>query len=357
MEVLLIKKDCKAKNRDFKPGEVYICGPETKKKFQALNGSAEFFTLEDALPRFTYTSDLRQLLLVRGGGLGDLIALSSVIAYLKENNVHTWMWTQRKFFHVFDWFECDVKLMALDEPLFRKYNMRCRLHLQRTMGMMQGERLIEQGSGRNWYEIFFEAIGANPDPQWFRPRLMKHRIYDLPANIKQKDSILICHRATANMRSARFEDIYHPLRSVTSRPIYVHQVNLTQADKNYIQNLRDPHLFIILPGTMQQFLCDIYDAGQVVTVDSVAVHFREGLDKMAIGLYNSFTTESRTKYYRYVKAFDLKSKCPDQPCFMHENFAGQVCKYGKGMESAPCIDERTNPGFRKQLKEILSEYI
>lgn len=356
MEALLIKKDCCSGSRQFNPGDVYICGPETKKKFQALNGSAVFFHLESDIPRFIDGSGFKELLLVRGGGLGDLIALSSVITYLHEKNVRTRVLTQSRFFHVFDWFDVDVKLMALDQVLFRNYNMQYRLNLKKNLGMMQGERLIEQGSGRNWYEIFFEAIKADIDNGWFRPQLTNLRVYDLPVNV-DKESILICHKATANMRSARFEDIHKALRRVTDRPLYVHQLNLTESDEKYIWFAKDERLGIIPPGSMQQFLCDVYDAGQVVSVDTVPVHFREGINKPVIGLYTSFTTEARTKYYRYAKTYDLESQCPDQPCFLHQKSRDHVCKYGKGFNNAPCMDGRANLKLHEQLISIFNESI
>src|SRR4030043_1955441 len=140
MEVLLIKKSCRSGERIFNPGEVYLCGPETKKKFQALNGSAQFLILENELPRFIQGKGFKELLLVRGGGIGDLMALSSIITYLAKKNIRTWVWTQRKYFNVFDWFNVSVKLTAVDQPLFADFNMNYRLNLIKRLGMMQGER-------------------------------------------------------------------------------------------------------------------------------------------------------------------------------------------------------------------------
>ena len=356
MEVLLIKKSCRSGERIFNPGEVYLCGPETKKKFQALNGSAQFLILENELPRFIQGKGFKELLLVRGGGIGDLMALSSIITYLAKKNIRTWFWTQRKYFNVFDWFNVSVKLTAADQPLFTDFNMNYRLSLKKRLGMMQGERMIEHGSGRNWYEIFFESIGAKADESWYRPQLKSNRVYDLPVNVSN-EGVLICHRATAIMRSARFEDIHKALREATGKPLYVHKLNLTRIDQEYIDQAKDPGLFIIPPGSMQQFLCDIYDAGQVVSVDSAAVHLREGINKKAIGLYTSFTTQARTKYYQFVRAFDLKSQCPDQPCFLYQKFMDHVCEYGEGSLNAPCLDGTKNQKLQSQLIQIFSEHL
>ena len=114
--------------------------------------------------------------------------------------------------------------------------------------------------------------------------------------------------------------------------------------------------FISSP-TLSAFLNDLYDATEVITVDSAAVHFREGIGKRCLALYNSFDKASRTKYYKHITAVNIKSECDKQPCFKHELNKGDLCeKVKKWQYSAPCFRSESNKFLQPELKRIFNEY-
>ena len=79
--------------------------------------------------------------------------------------------------------------------------------------------------------------------------------------------------------------------------------------------------------------------------------FREGLGKPALGIYGAFSTESRTKYYKYTHSIDIKSSCNIQPCFRHD---GQMCKYvTKDSTHAPCLGKELSPDIEQQINTAL----
>lgn len=215
------------------------------------------------------------------------------------------------------------------------------------------EGVIENGHRKNWYELFFEMIGENdPGEQFYRPALRTDRINNNPSNISKlatgKKSILICNKATAMMRTCKASDIINSLSAEVKEEfsIFVYESNL---EKN--ENITGAT--IIGKSSFDTFLLDLYDADLVISVDTGAIHFREGIQKMAIGLYNSFTVDSRTKYYQFTSSFDIKSNCELQPCFKHERPFDTFCQKGnETMFAAPCFDSKYNKTLIKQLSEI-----
>jgi ADP-heptose:LPS heptosyltransferase len=113
------------------------------------------------------------------------------------------------------------------------------------------------------------------------------------------------------------------------------------------------------PTPLEQYIADLYYAGFVISVDTSAIHFREGLAKPALGLYSSFSTESRTKYYTYTHSIDIKSPCTLAPCFM--NFkrcpvGEQALKEYGSQDYAPCLGEE-NELLVTQIREELKKTI
>ena len=95
-----------------------------------------------------------------------------------------------------------------------------------------------------------------------------------------------------------------------------------------------------------------------ISVDTAAIHFREGVERPGLGIYSSFTTESRTKHYRFTHSFDVKSPCRFQPCFKHQSEINEVCRESAGGSlEAPCLSEKYNPGFVDQLVENMNDYL
>jgi hypothetical protein len=117
--------------------------------------------------------------------------------------------------------------------------------------------------------------------------------------------------------------------------IFVHEYILTPGD---IQYAAQNEIAIISSANTSEYLDDVFYASMVVSVDSAAIHFREGVQLPAIGIYNAFSADCRTKYYRYTKSFDIEKVCPKQPCFMHQTAINQVCEYAQlGSTEAPCF--------------------
>jgi ADP-heptose:LPS heptosyltransferase len=145
------------------------------------------------------------------------------------------------------------------------------------------------------------------------------------------------------MRTIEFAEIYNalPEQIKSSHTIY------SYVDTD-IEGVK-----VIKANGVNNFFQDLMAADMVITVDSAAAHFREGLGLPAIALFNSFPFEIRTAGYEHVKSFNIKSECDMQPCFKHELSKGDLCPKIKTWQySAPCFNSMENKYLKEQLEGI-----
>lgn len=313
----------------FKPNGVYWCGSKYI-KFDPYVADSYPSTL---IPPF---QDQDKLLIVRGG-IGDLLALSVLCDVAKEVHVVT----SRELFHVLDWWEVKPKLKHFNEPLFYvKYPKKIEEYCN-EYGQQTGDHVIAQGSPENWYEIISKSV--NRPFLGGRPRL-KEAVKGV--NRLKKGSILIVNRATSVNRSASYFPIALACEGL-NRPIYTYTTEakgrrlVLNGDENGPKT------------TIQQYLADLYYADFVISVDTSAIHFREGIGKPALGLYTSFSAESRTKYYTFTQSIDVKSPCPYQPCFYNKRDCPNRVKE---VDFVPCLG-MDNPYFLDQIRNKIKEMI
>lgn len=370
IEAMLVNEDFKTKEVQFYKGDLYLCAPRMREIYSnAFKGLADkyrnpkiakivsFLDFDALFKKAMYHGSFTDLIIMRYGGIGDLIALSSIIDYFSDCNIH--FITQGKYFAVFEWFVKKPKLYPIDKPIFKNFKMSDKDYRYSNWARYQGEGLIENGHQRNWFELFFDFVGeTEPDKEMLRPQLITERISSKLSNIgilkSRKPTLLICNRSTIMMRTCHLFDIINNLPDKVKEKytIFAYEDGLSLEDKK--QSMND---IVLIPKTdLATFLLDCYDADQVICVDTGALHFREGIDKPAIGLYNSFTVDSRAKHYVHTKSFDIKSDCDLQPCFIHEKPWLKFCPKGnKKMFAAPCFDSKMNKNLNEQLRDIFNQ--
>jgi ADP-heptose:LPS heptosyltransferase len=371
MELMLVNRGfTSTKNIVFNPGELWIVDDKQRQRFiqtfrdlavkledPRITKSVEFINFDNIIKPLRFNDKFSKLLIIRAGGIGDIIALTSIIDYLFRNTVFV---TQEKYFPIFEWFlNKPSEILNFLSPLFKDVK-RHQLISGRFSNWrkLASEGPIESGDRRNWMELFFSFIGENnPDKSFLRPQLKAERINQDVSNIQKlsngKKSLLIVNKASSMIRTCRFVDIYTslPKRIFDEYQVFYYDSNLSDVEKFLEYNATK-----IEQTTMETFFLDLFDANQVISVDTGALHFREGVDKPAIGLYNSFTTESRTKYYEYTKSFDIKSECPIAPCFEHGTPEKLFCSKGSSeMFAAPCFSSDYNLTLKSQLSKIFNE--
>jgi len=317
-------------------------------------------------------SEVSTIMMFRTGGIGDIIAMSSICCYYRHQEIL--FVTGAQYFPVFDWFPRMIKLADINGVILKGFTDHFAKIGLKKYRRFWVEGLIEVGDRSNWYELFFAHAGfEQANTLYFRPQLNTERINDKLSNlsittIAQK--ILIVNKASVMHRSIEASEILKAIIINSGIPwhfkkYYVYQNNLTERDIQFIDELNSQlkqaqncEIKILKPTDLETHLLDLYDADLVISVDTAAIHFREGIQKPAIGLYNSFTTDSRTKHYKFTYSYDLTSECEMQPCFIHCKTAEEFCPKVEAWQfSAPCVRSEDNPTLQEQLKEILSKHL
>ncbi|HEY0088882.1 MAG TPA: hypothetical protein VGB37_08565 [Candidatus Lokiarchaeia archaeon] len=299
-------------------------------------------------------NNYKSVLIICGGGIGDIIALSSICYYLKDKIIY--FATQSAYFCVLELFLKKAIPVDINGAILKDYTLTNRLGKYTQWRRVKCEFAVVNNNHLDWYDVLFSIIGVRQiETDYLGPKINQERLNGNPSNILGK-SLLICNKASCMMRSIHFMDIYRNLTNEIKNTwqIYAYENNLSEEDKMNIPK----EVKIIKTQTLTDFFNDLYDATDVITIDSVSLHYREGIGKSAIGLFNSFDKDSRTKFYKYTKSFNIKSECDLQPCFKHELNPGDLCLKVKSWQfSAPCFQPKKNKYLNGQLREIFKHLL
>jgi hypothetical protein len=327
--------------------------PSDKKLRETWNNkNIAYYDVNDFFKDFKNFKEAKHLWLSVDGGIGDIIAMSAIFEYLKDYDIT--VYCNPSYWPIFDWFKHPPKLKAYNDVICANYGIDTKLTKYKDYARINLDYAAVDGGRMNWFDAMFERIGVSEGYDK-RPQLKTERIEQLYHSYIYVfvPSILICHKSSCQMRSSKFEDFYIPIiKKYPNHRIYVHEIDLTDEDKIFTDylSINDPirgHLTIIPKCSLSEYFLNIYDADLVVGTDSAAIHFRESVEKPAIGVYGAFTTQSRTSGYKYVKSFNTVSDCPYQPCFIHETKQGEVCQFAKeGDKYAAC---QSGVNFQNQL--------
>ena len=302
---------------------------------------------------YHHTSDAEQVFIQMSDGIGDYFFFSAVVAWLeRERDVEVTMYVDRNVWPVMEWFETIPHLRHFSDPI---------LHNYRPFTKHKPERLAfeyagVQGRDRLWIQCLFDKIGITEAPvEYLRPRLRTTRLNDTPPMLRT-ESVLICHRASSPSRSSRFEDFYLPLMKCNPiNKVYVHDIDCTPQDKAYIATL--DNVTILPKVTIERYLLNVFDAGFVISTDSSALHFREGVHRPALGVYASMEARSRVLHYQYTRSIDIKGGCHHQPCYFHQWLHTDMCPAWEwrpnDTKTAIC---QTGAAFQEQLEYAIWNY-
>jgi hypothetical protein len=359
MKFILVTKTARSKldNYTYYPNELRLAQSSVSKK--------EWFNIIESKDLLRYYDDrtdkCNNVLLICGGGIGDIIAYSALCKYLYEKGINVHYATQRKYFDVLKWFKTPVRILDVNGVLFDDFSIQNRISKYKNWRRIKTEMIIPKNNHMDWFEVIFAYSCVDEiDVKYLRPQLISKRLTKTKSNIdKGIKSLIICNQSSCMMRNIEFNELYEAIPENVKKEyeIYAYINNLSDADKiKQFKGDYDSVRFINAP-TLSDFLNDLYDATDVITVDSAAVHFREGINKRCLALFNSFDKKIRTEHYKYIIAANVKSECEKQPCFKHELQKGDLCEKVKEWQySAPCFRSETNKFLQPELKRIFNEY-
>ncbi len=358
MNAITILKPLDFTTRTLNKGELYFQNVKQTNSFLAtlkkyrLQDSVKVQQIDKVFAEFTGKQKVKNVYISRFGGIGDIVALSAVAKYIHEKySVKVFFVTQEKYKALFDWFDCGTSFKSCNDSILL---VNQKVLLKPNLAYINFEGQIEK-SKENWFNLFFKNFDVDLT-EFGRPFLKRPRFLRKSKNIKDENNILLTLKATANIRSINLEPVILALLPfIEKQTIYVHKDNLSQSDLIFIEKNRFTFLKVIEAKNLSEFLNDVACAKNVISTDTGALHFREGLGLSAIGLFGAFSSDCRTKYYKYTKSFNIKSDCNLQPCYQHCYTKDQICKNFKGnKEVAPCFDHNINVDLIDQLSDIFS---
>lgn len=332
---------------------------DLKEKYvkQGKPNVVEVANINHFFPNFNVKRHPRHpILFLRTGGIGDIFAFSTLFKQLDAHKII--FATQTMYNPCFSYFERppdtvrEVTRAAFENVTFA----RLRTHLG-NIRYANYEGFIENFQKDNWYKIFMEGIGLDYNTELARPQLKHGRPVPKSAynGIPSERSMIITYKASAAMRTADLEVVLRSIEQSAFRDwkLFIHEVTLDGHARAAIE--RSPLKVKIIPdGPLYQCLLDWYDAAFVLSVDTGAIHFREGVGKPALGVYGAFHPNARTDTYKNVFSSYFGSLCPHQPCFLHETQEIKTCIAGTGLSYAPCLSMKLNPEFGDQLTHALN---
>lgn len=322
----------------------------TNKHISILNANQVFTTYNHK----EHLRTKRILFTHLGGGIGDVIAFSSIAEFLSHKTLT--VFCDERHFPIFKWFSNqNIRVKEFYSVIVPDFTPANRLTRYSNYARLRMEWAAIEAREGNWYDAMFTRIGIPGAPvEYKRPHLVGRT--DIKSNhVKAKKSVIISHRASCQMRSSRFEDFYWPVKNAMPEyKIHVHQSDLTADDTTFIWDNCMNDVNIIPPCSLDDYLANLYAAAMVVCTDTGAIHFREGVQKPCLAAFSAMTTGSRTSGYKFTKSFDVVSNCEHQPCFIHETKAGLKCPlWVEGENIAPC---QSGESFQNQLYQQLKSY-
>ena len=288
-----------------------------------------------------------------GNGIGDIFAFSAMANYLQRYPLQ--IHVAKRFHPIFKWFKRELTLKDYFESIADDFTPANRLMRYKFLNRLPIENAAVEAGTDNWIDAHFKRIGIDAAPEGYcRPMLKTERISTQKPKLIKK-SVLICNRSSCQMRSSTFEDFYLPtVKAFPNHKIYVHDSDLRQRDYDFIKQ-NDIQVTVLPKCSISDFLLNVYDAGIVISTDSGAIHFREGVEKPGLAVFGAMKMSSRMSGYKFTKGFDVKTGCPFQPCVIHEKVKGEVCKNADvGDTVARC---QSGKSFQNQLYKELKKML
>jgi hypothetical protein len=295
----------KKANPPYQKDGVYLFDDANVEKVPSSYGEKYNY---DELPVF---SGQPNLLLIRSGGIGDLMAYS--VLHDIANVVFVTNGQYRPFLKLW---KTPPTFKEPKNPIWFARNESDMRAKMATYGRLSGvEDAIELGSTRNWYEIINESAGRPNDR--LRPQLNKP---DVPFI----EGCLVVSKASVVDRTANTQDVVDAVSPYFSNVVIAHEQD----------------------WTAQEYINALAGFEYVVSVDTSAIHIREGFGLPALGLYGAFLKECRTSGHEYTTAIQINN-CT--PCHRHSRYP---CKFNTHNHFAPCLSGEV---MIEQIRTALNE--
>ncbi|MCK5018185.1 MAG: glycosyltransferase family 9 protein [Candidatus Peribacteraceae bacterium] len=301
--------------------------------------------------------DNKKLLIIRGGGFGDLMFLQPLVKKLKEQypTCKITLASYGRFLPiVVNWPE---GLLDNIVPVpFAKEIMQTHDYHLVFEGLIERNKEAER---ENCYDLHSTMAGVDIDMTDNKYKLELDVTKEIENEIKSKlpeDFVIIQLRASSPIRMMKEEKWVEIINGLVEmgktvaildrkqlKPYYDAFIKKHELDTEKVVNLSE------YSSTINHAVAIISKASGVIGVDSAYVHIAEALGVKGVGIYSSFLGDLRVRYYENVDFVQAEEgHCDKQPCFYHHE-AATLCPSIKAKQEPAC-----SMGVNTQ--EVLDKY-
>ena len=304
--------------------------------------------------------DNKSLLIMRTGGIGDILFTQPIIKYIKEKypTCRIVFATSVKYEKLFD---CWPKGLV-DQWIFMPFGRQTMID---TYAHISLEGLIErckESEKINVYDLFCKAfkLDINFETQKeYLPELIpeetdiqKYRLI-VPAN-----SVVFQHRSTSPLRSLNTKEhvaLVNEILKTGKNIIFLDEPKLEYLYDIVIskcENKEKVFNFCKYSESIKDAIAIISLTDGVIGVDSSFIHIAAALKKKVLGIYGAFRAELRMKYYENSDYIQLDTcTCPNFPCFYHGQDSDYCPSYSSRLPIA-CMNQIDNELIMDKFKKL-----
>lgn len=242
-------------------------------------------------------NDQENLLLIRSGGIGDIIAYS----VLHDAAPNVVMVTQEQYRPYIKLWHTPPQFKRVGSPILFASSLQSLLNQLKHYGRLNNSiDDIEEGSRENWYDIIYRSANL--------PAMERRPLINRP-DIPIRKGCLVIHKSSVPNRNADLDTMVRAMQPYYPLTIAAEQ---TWTANQYIEALASYEFCI--------------------TTDTSAIHLREGFGMPAIGVYGTFDKDCRTSGHIYTDSVQSDRHC--SPCQVHNKIP---CRENKGTNYSPCL--------------------
>jgi len=267
--------------------------------------------------------DNKNVLVVRNGGIGDILAALFGIVELKRKfkNINIGFLAEYKNLSFIDGFKGIIDFPAVNTISFDK--------IKHFTHIVYLEDVVETRNDKSVHDLFAELMGVKIYPA----TLATLQQYFTPTKF-ERNGIGIQYRSNAVIRNYSIEHIVSLIKLLSQqypdKPIHLLGVPDDYLFVNYIQTHTEAN---IVPngcgfestGILESFNL-ISRLELVIACDSSMTHIAGLCDTPLIGLFGPFHTSKRLSYYR--NTIGINGNTPCSPCNRHD--PQSFCPYTNG---------------------------
>ena len=305
----------------------------------------------------------KTLLIMRQGGIGDLMFTQPLIKYLKHKypSCRIVFTCAPRFAHVFKCWPKGLLTGVIPVPFSYEHMKRADYHLSFEGGI---ER-CEEAKVKNSYDIFSEIAGLDFDKTdpLYKTSLVPHQESTIKLEEHLPENyVVIQMRASSPIRmisSVKWKEITDKLIDLGYNIVLMDSKEMKQNYEDFLEKEQwnKEKIFNLCEYSedVTYAVSAIAKSKGVIAVDSAFTHLAGALDKPTVGLYGPFSGDLRVRYQKTVDYVETKeSGCPQYKCYYHHNEILRCNSITSG-EQPLCLEEISSEDVINKFSKLVSD--